>query len=58
MDDIPIYYPEEATKDFWCEQDGEWHPKCECKSQCFQCALVQGDKKKPKDITFLSLDAC
>ena len=48
MSDFPIEYDKARTKDFWCEQDAKWHPKCECKDQCWDCALVQGSKKKPK----------
>jgi len=48
MSDYEIRYLKTKTKDFWCEQDAKWHPKCECKEQCWDCALIQGNKNKPK----------
>ena len=43
MSDFPIQYEKPRTKDFWCEQDAKWYPKCKCTEQCFDCALIQGN---------------
>lgn len=48
MSDYPIEYQKGKEKDFWCEQDAKWHPKCECKIQCFECGLVQGNDTPPE----------
>jgi len=45
MSDFAIWYQKPRKKDFWCEQDGKWHPECQCKTQCFDCGLVQGEMK-------------
>ena len=46
MSDFPIHYEETRVKNFWCEQDAKWHPECDCKAQCWHCALVQNSERK------------
>lgn len=48
MTEYAIQYENPKESDFWCEVSNDWHPKCECKKQCFECALIQSNKRKPK----------
>ena len=45
-----ISYQDTRDKDFWCEQAADYHPKCECKKQCWDCAIIQGDDEKPESL--------
>ena len=48
MSDYPVQHEKPRISNFWCEIDAEWHPKCKCKEQCFDCSLIQSNEKLNK----------